>query len=144
VQDTRNPYKQGLFIFVMGLFGFRKKDKVIDLTEHFNTQNISSSSAQMSADTLVAAENDSSNSDPVSNGLGFLGSIASTVAGSNAETATAETTDLSFNCTTEDRKKKLASRLMDMTSKIEDLNNQIYRMQQRLEVLERKNDVSGF
>jgi peptidoglycan hydrolase CwlO-like protein len=40
-----------------------------------------------------------------------------------------------------EKKKKLAKRLMDMTSKVEDLSNQIYHLQQRIEVLERKMGV---
>lgn len=38
----------------------------------------------------------------------------------------------------EDKKKKLAKRLMYMTDRIEDLSNQIYHLQQRVEVLEKK------
>jgi hypothetical protein len=33
---------------------------------------------------------------------------------------------------------------MDMTAKIEDLSNQIYHLQQRIEVLEKKMDVNRF
>lgn len=37
-----------------------------------------------------------------------------------------------------EKRRKLAKRLIDMTTKIEDLSNQIYTLQQRIEVLERK------
>jgi hypothetical protein len=37
-----------------------------------------------------------------------------------------------------ERKRKLAKRLMDMTSKIEELENTIYKMNQRIEILEKK------
>ncbi len=37
-----------------------------------------------------------------------------------------------------ERKKRLAKRLIDMTTKIEYLSNPIYHLQQRIEVLERK------
>ena len=43
-----------------------------------------------------------------------------------------------------EKKKKLTKRLIDMTTKIEDLSNQIYHLQQRLEVVERKLDVNRF
>lgn len=38
----------------------------------------------------------------------------------------------------EERRKRLAKRLVDMIEKIEDLSNQIYHLQQRMEVVERK------
>ena len=44
----------------------------------------------------------------------------------------------------EEKKKRLAKRLVEMTDKIEELSNQIYHLQQRVEVLERKNNLSGF
>lgn len=42
----------------------------------------------------------------------------------------------------QEKKKKLAKRILDMTNKIEGLSSQIYLLQQRIEVLERKNDVN--
>jgi predicted nucleic acid-binding Zn-ribbon protein len=41
-----------------------------------------------------------------------------------------------------EKRRKLAKRLMEMTDKLEDLNNQIYHLQQRIEVLEKKMGVS--
>lgn len=38
----------------------------------------------------------------------------------------------------QERRKKLAKRLMDITDKLEDLSNQIYHLQQRIELLEQK------
>ena len=43
-----------------------------------------------------------------------------------------------------DKKKKLAKRLMDITDKLEDISNQIYHLQQRLEVIERKMDIGRY
>ena len=43
-----------------------------------------------------------------------------------------------------EKRKKLAKRLLDMTEKIEDLSNQIYHLQQRIEVLERKSNIGGY
>jgi len=44
----------------------------------------------------------------------------------------------------DDKRKKLTKRILDMTNKLEEISNQIYHMQQRIEVLERKLDVSRF
>ena len=41
----------------------------------------------------------------------------------------------------EEKRRKLAKRLMDMTSKIEGLENEIYQLKQRLELMERKQRV---
>jgi len=43
-----------------------------------------------------------------------------------------------FPQTPEERRKKLAKRISDMTEKIEDVSNQLYHLQQRVEVLEKK------
>jgi len=45
-----------------------------------------------------------------------------------------------FPQTPEERRKKLAKRLSDMIQKLEDLSNQIYLLQQRVEVLEKKSN----
>ena len=44
--------------------------------------------------------------------------------------------------TPEEKKKKLAKRIVDLTDDVENLSNQIYHLQQRIEVLERKLNVS--
>lgn len=44
----------------------------------------------------------------------------------------------------QEKRKRLAKRLVDMTSKIEELDNKIYHLQQRIELLEKKEGVTGF
>ena len=41
----------------------------------------------------------------------------------------------------EEKKKKLAKRIVDLIDDVENLSNQIYHLQQRIEVLEKKLDV---
>ena len=43
-----------------------------------------------------------------------------------------------------EKKRRLAKRILEMTSKMEDLSNQIYHLQQRIEVLERKNGANRY
>jgi len=107
----------------MGLFGFGKKDKVIDLTGKYKTRSVAT-------DKEKEALNSSQETNPFSL---FEGDAAN---------GSSDKVDLSY--TTEERKRRLAKRIMDMTEKIEELNNQIYHLQQRLEVLERKLDVKRF
>ncbi|MBU0893971.1 MAG: hypothetical protein KKF48_01695 [Nanoarchaeota archaeon] len=117
----------------MGWFGLGKKDRVIDLAEHYRRQQEQTAKIQPNTQPNSFENTGSS--------LGFLGSIAgATPSGGVSD----DVVDLSSTPGTEERKKRLAKRLMDMTEKLEDLNNQIYHLQQRIEVLERKSGVSGF
>ena len=113
----------------MGLFGFRKKPDVLDLTERYKKQQEKLSQMQSDAQET---------SSPSQNAFSFLGDLAG--AGKPAESE--EYVDISNNQT--EKKRKLAKRLMDMTAKMEDLSNQIYHLQQRLEVLERKSGVGSY
>lgn len=114
----------------MALFGLKKKDRVLDLTEKYKKQ-LDEQVSQVSN-----PENSSQVSDTSSNALGFFGGMASAAKTEEPE----ENIDVGVSGTDE-RKKKLAKRLMDMTDKIEDFSNQIYHLQQRIEVLERKSGM---
>ena len=110
----------------MGLFGFGKKDRVLDLTGRYKMQVAAAEHAKKSQ---VASGSDASP-------FAFFDSPNAT--GSSGS----DMVDLSD--TAEERKRRLAKRIADMTGKVEDLSNQIYHLQQRLEVLERKNDIRRF
>lgn len=96
--------------------GFFKKKKFIDLTEHYKEQE----------EAVPETQQDN-----------FLGSLAS----ASTETSS-DYVDISGSL--EEKRKKLAKRLLDMTNKMEDLSNQLYHLQQRIEVLEKKTDVNRF
>ena len=81
-------------------------------------------------------QENSENSQSSSSGFSFLGNLASS---SSSETQSNDYIPASDERT--EKRKKLAKRLIDMTTKIEDLSNQIYHLQQRVEVLERKSGV---
>lgn len=100
----------------MGLFGFGKKNKVLDLSERYKMQ--------MAAEKAKKAQTAETN--PFS--LFDSPDLASN--GDGLEVGTLE-----------EKKRKLAKRIADMTEKTEDLGNQIYHLEQRLEVLERKFDI---
>ncbi|MFA4952706.1 MAG: hypothetical protein WC584_00625 [Candidatus Pacearchaeota archaeon] len=113
----------------MGLFGLGKK-RVVDLTENYKQQERAKKIMENSAkskQTPSKYENSIS-----SDALDFFANKMSTNEVSNDDSS-----DYSDD-SGEDKKKKLAKRLMDMTDKIEDLSNQIYHLQQRIEVLEQK------
>ena len=139
----------------MGLF--KKKDKVIDLTGYYERnkeridgmkadsgqkpeyQEIEVSPIGTSSETIA-----NSSSSESSGGFfdGFFGG------GSNSNSSSSSTVKptlgASENINPEEKRRKLAKRLQDMTEKMEDLSNQIYHLQQRLELVERKLNVNRF
>jgi hypothetical protein len=116
----------------MGFFGSRKKD-VIDLTEGYNRNKIK-------AETL-SKETQSREKTQDSSGFVPLGFFADSSPVPKKESFS----ETSFDSgDAQDRKRKLARRLVDMTEKIEDLSNQIYHLQQRVELIERKVNPNNF
>lgn len=98
----------------MKLFNFKKKN-FIDLTE-----NVSKKELNPQKETTQEASQDTG-------AFGFFSAMASS-SQQNSEVDTFLS----------DKKQKLAKRLMDITDRIENLSNQIYHLQQRVEVLEKK------
>jgi len=117
-------------------FNFGRKDKVIDLTEHLKKQQ--ERVQEMKEDLKESPQPTSS-----SNGLGFFGSIASTIK-STPEPESSNESYTDFSEGADEKRKRLAKRLIDMTSKLEDISNQIYHLQQRIEVLERKTNINSY
>ncbi len=114
----------------MGLFK-KKRSEVVDLTRAYPRKRVDTKN-----ETPMA-----SNSEPASPFGNFFN------AGSNTPESSSETSgyvDYSSGDSTMDvdeKRRRLAKRLSDMTEKIEDLSNQIYHLQQRIEVLEKKGGV---
>ena len=117
----------------MGFLGFGKKDRILDLSERYKKQQ--EAKTQMEEDNNEATSQGS----PSQEGFSFLGNLASSSA-SSSEAQSEDYVDVSG----EEKKKKLAKRLVDMTNKVEDLSNQIYHLQQRIEVLEKKSGVGSY
>ena len=113
----------------MGLFRFGKKSNVLDLSERYKKQQ--EKAAEIKQDIQET-------NTPSQGAFGFLGNLAS----SNSEAKSDDYVDVSGN--PEEKRRKLAKRLMDMTAKMEDLSNQIYHLQQRIEVLEKKSGVGSY
>lgn len=116
----------------MGFLGFGKKDKVIDLTEKYKKQQ--QKAAQSQTDSYADLSNSNSSSSSTSSTGAF------SIFGGAVPTATQSTSEDSGD----EKRKKLAKRLMDITDKLEDLSNQIYHLQQRVEVLEKKTNTGSY
>jgi len=119
---------------------FKKRDRVVDLGVHYRKQQ--EKAAEMKAESEEASGTSSPSQEISSGGMfGFFG--GSTPSTSSTERDTIDLTAPQTNPTLDanERKKKLAKRLMDITTKLEDLGNQIYHLQQRVELLEKKGRV---
>lgn len=125
-------------MYFMGLF---RKDKVIDLSEKYRRYDKTRLKRQLKTDGV--------NPEPVSvpvmpapqptqqnenSGGGLLGFF--NFGGSNTNQNSSNSGDEEE--TSDDKKKKLVKRLMDITEKLEELSNQIYRMEHRIEFIERR------
>ena len=127
----------------MGLF--KRKARFLDLTKRYEKQQ--EQAEEMKQDALESSGSSEGNA----GGLGFFGAIANTVSKNDSSDTTGMTSedgDLNSEyvgvSSVDEKKRKLARRLLDMTTKIEDLSNQIYHLQQRIDVLERKSGVGSY
>jgi chromosome segregation ATPase len=123
----------------MGFFGFGKKKDVLDLTERYKRQQEKISEIE-GENSGGVSDTDSGSS--ALGGFGVFGSMASANSSSASGSSTGGYMDVSSGV--EDKRKKLAKRIMAMTEKLEDLGNQIYHLQQRIEVLEKKSGTNRF
>ena len=132
----------------MGLFG-KRKDDVIDYTDsyeysirkkpksHTRTSATTSPASSGTFDVRAMQAISNSQSSSNSNSLGFLSDFAqasrsnSSPSISGTELEYAESTSL-------EQKERLKQRLLNMTTQLEDLSNQLYRVQQRLELIEQR------
>jgi hypothetical protein len=127
----------------MGFFGFGKKKDVLDLTERYKRQQEKISEMEGDSSSSVSTDSGASSS----GGFGIFGAMASanssTSSGSDS-TSSGGYVDVAGSSGVEDKRKKLVKRIMAMTEKLEDLGNQIYHLQQRIEVLEKKSGANRF
>lgn len=135
----------------MAIFG-KKKGKVVDLSgrlekhrertrekevgfkpDSSGTLDLSSSKNSYGSNSNSNDSSNSSNSSENSNSGSFFGNFfgggSSSTTSSSNENASSEA---------EERRKKLTKRILDMTNRIEELENEMFRMKQRLEILEKK------
>lgn len=97
----------------MGLFEFGKKGKVVDLSKKYHEEK---------------AFNESKIKPSLNFGNAFLKN--------SAENSNPNEFTINGNESADERRKKLAKRIMDMSSKIDELSNQVFLLQQRIDVLE--------
>ncbi len=117
----------------MGLFG-KKKPKVVDWSERLARQqeqveNMREDFSPSQNSYSGYSSEESSSESSVAPFPFFAGTTSSE---NNSSDANSE------GLSPEERRRKLGKRLLDMTDKIEELSNQIYKLEQRIETLERR------
>ena len=115
----------------MGFLGFGKKKDFVDLGEKWRKQKARAD--EMKSEMVPVA-------DSASNAFGFLGGLAN-ASDSSSERSSDYVDVSSGNSDAEEKKRRLTKRLVAITEKLEDLSNQIYHLQQRIELIERKAGV---
>ena len=123
----------------MGFFKFGKNRDVVDLGERYRKQQ---ERMQASDEGKSSSEEEKSQENASPFGFFDMSNATSTNQGQTNDDEEGEVLDLSDTLNT--RRRKLTKRILDMTSKMEDLGNQVYHLQQRIEVLEKKLDVNRF
>jgi hypothetical protein len=117
----------------MGLFS---KKKVIDYTEGYSSRKI----RPQSSSEVQEPSNDSSSSQG-----SFFEMSENSGEGTVGEYYQRKQVQGNFDSLdAEEKRRRLARRLKNMTDKMEDLSNTIYLLQQRVEVLEKKINVNNY
>jgi len=129
----------------MGLFN--RRDKIIDLTEKYRdsrktkpkegleTPSSGSASAQNQETSQGSFFNFFGNSSP---------SSSSSSVSSSSGVASSDNSNTSETLDADEKRRRLAKRLKDMTDRIEEQANQIYILQQRIELLEKKSNADKY
>jgi len=121
-----------LLYYIMGLFG---RKKVVDLTEEYQPRRMPKSVSTESVKPAVSPSQSELNSS--GNFFNFFG-------GNNSEQPVSSAESGNTEMDSEEKRRRLAKRLKDMTDKLEELSNQTYLLQQRIEVLEKKTNINKY
>lgn len=113
----------------------RNKNKVIDLSENYKFIQKKPSHSLSS----TSSNNKEFNNEEYAT-LGFLGNIANNSSGmaSNIQDNSISSFSSLQSESSQEKRSKLAKRLLDMTNKIEEISNQLYHLTQRIELIEKK------
>lgn len=130
----------------MGLF--KRKRKIIDLSESYDLQKRHPVRIQRKAEEIpkdYSSSQDNSNSGGFFGG--FFGNTNSTTSTTshiqnNSNNEQMNTSDSNLN--NEEKRRRLAKRLQTMTEKLDEISNQIYHLQQRVEVVEKKLNINTY
>ncbi len=124
----------------LGVLYERQKKKLAEIKEDLQESS--------GASNFIAYPASSSPSSSVSTDIGAMGFLGNLAGAGTANSTTESSSEYSsygsnespstIDSLSEEKRKRLAKRLMNITAKLEDLSNQIYHLQQRMELVEKK------
>ncbi len=119
----------------MGFFGRGKKGEVLDLSDRYKRQQ--TRVAEKKAETQEPGK--------TSSAFGFFGNFNRDSSSDSIQDVSSNpsSSQESENLTEDEKRRRLARRFLNITNKLEDLSNQIYHLQQRVELLEKKVGVKS-
>ena len=119
---------------------FKKKKKVLDLTRYKKRFPKEEPQEEEIKDLTQNSNSQPAPTNSANTGSsgGFLGNFFGFGGSSSSAESAPQTVTESSSSDLEERRQKLVKRLTYMTDKLEELSNQIYKLQQRVELLERK------
>ncbi len=126
---------------------FSKRGKVLDLTEDYKykSRERKEVSEPLSNQTQEGSSQSDGSAGNFFNWFGGSGSQeSSSTSGSSYPNTYSSSGTGEGGLDAEERRKRLAKRLKDMTDKLEEISNQLYLLQQRVEVLEKKIRVNSY
>jgi len=137
----------------MGLFK-KKREDFVDLGAQYKKRQEKISNLKESLSESQGEGSESPNAYQENSSGGIFGIFGSANSSSNSSTEQnsnyADFSSQGSDPETEgsldgmnEKRKKLTKRILDMTQKLEDISNQLYRLQQRVEVIERKSGVGN-
>lgn len=119
---------------------WKKKEKgYVDLSERMRKQQERAENFREDISADVTPVETIPTTSSGNSGGGFFGSFFG--GGSSSSSSNVSTPTETESVNPEERRRKLAKRLIEMTKKMEDMENQIYQLKQKVEVLERKQKI---
>ncbi len=124
---------------------FGKKDRVVDLSERMKRQQEKVEAMKEEIKEAHTTPVKTGKENPSVNVLKFLGSMASSMPKGSVGKSEERNDDeneqeeyIEVSGGLDEKRRKLAKRLSDMTTSLENLSNKIYKIEQRLDLIERK------
>ena len=118
---------------------FSRRNKIVDLTEDYRQQR----KARTKEGSEVASPGNPPAQTQESSSGGFFNFFGNAnTSGSSSVVSPSAISNIDEPLDADEKRRRLARRLKDMTDRIEELSNQVYSLQQRVELLERKNKTN--
>lgn len=130
---------------------FSRKDRIVDLTEDYKYEK-----KHPKEDLKVPSPNDTSSQSQETSAGGFFNFFGSSNTSSTPSTPSSSSTYSSSGVSSSvvsdsddaldagEKRRRLAKRLKDMTDRLEEQSNQIYLLQQRIDLIEKKTKIGKY